>query len=747
MLSLGVSLLASLAGAGGAHAAGPPQILSTAVDGVTATSVTLRGSVNPNGAVTTYRFEYISEAAYEANLDAKPPREPFAGASLAPIGGSGGLDSGNAPVSASQPIRSLPAATSYMYRLSVSHSAEAPVLSVARPFGTEEATNSFELLDHRGWEMVSPIEKDGGAVQPPGAVSDGGVFQAASQGGSFTYSSADSFGTGSAGTPAGSQYLAARGGAGWESTNITTPLLSGSYGSDPDGVPYQLFSSDLGSALLSNGERCRGVAGGECPVANSPLPDTDAPDGYRDYYLRGAGQFQSLLTAADLSHSALGSDEFELRLVAATPDLAHVLLSSCAALTATATESPVAGGCDEADQNLYEWSGGQLTQVNLLPGDAVGSPGARIAAPAGAISADGTRVYWTEAGNLYLREGGQTRQVDAAQGGGGEFQVASSDGKTAYFVDGDDLYRYSAATGTATSLATGVEGVLGASEDGLTVYYLTSAGLFIRSGLTNTEIASAADAVDYPPATGAARVSGDGKHLLFTAAAELTGYPNEGASEVFLYGPPPGGGPATLSCVSCNPTGEAPEGGASVPGARANGVGPLAVDAYKPRALAASGNRVFFESADALSSRDSNHRTDVYEWEAAGEGTCTRAGGCVQLVSGGNGPDASVLLDADSDGSEAFFFTTASLYPLDPGVGDVYVARIGGGIAVPEQPIPCNADACQSLPEAPEDPVPPTLVAGLGNPRLKIAGARHPKHRKKKGHRTAKHHVHKGHRR
>lgn len=115
------------------------------------------------------------------------------------------------------------------------------------------------------------------------------------------------------------------------STNVSTPLLSGSYGSEPDGVPYQLFSTDLGLALLSNGERCCGQAGGECPVANPPLPGPRAPTGNRDYYLRSAsGRFQSLLTTGNLAHTALGPAQFGLLLVVATPDLGHVVLSSCA---------------------------------------------------------------------------------------------------------------------------------------------------------------------------------------------------------------------------------------------------------------------------------------------------------------------------------------------------------------------------------------------------------------------------------
>ena len=69
----------SMFSAGRAMAA-PPQISSTAVTSVTATSVNLVGQVNPKGLATDYRFEYLTLAAYQANLGAQPARDPFAGA-------------------------------------------------------------------------------------------------------------------------------------------------------------------------------------------------------------------------------------------------------------------------------------------------------------------------------------------------------------------------------------------------------------------------------------------------------------------------------------------------------------------------------------------------------------------------------------------------------------------------------------------------------------------------------------------
>ena len=730
-----LALAGPLAAASPALAAGPPQVASAWVTDVTASSANLRALINPNGLNTTYRFEYIDEASYEANLGAQPPRDGFFGAAKAPPSGATGIGAGTSEIEVLQHLSALAPLRAYRYRPVATNSA-GTTIGPARALGTEAASSAFSLPDGRGWEMVSPVDKNGGDIPAPGSLFGGGVFQAAAGGGSLTYSSAFAFGTGQAGSPPGSQYLAVRSGGGWATQNITTPLLSGSYGDRPDGVPYQLFSSDLERALLANGERCRG-SDGECPVANPPLPGSGAPAGFENYYLRSDSDFAALLDAADLSGPALAAERFGLSLAGASPDLSHVVLSSCSALAPGAREAPSPGACDPAEQNLYEWSAAGLALLNLEPAATESTPGASLAAPAGAISDDGSRVYWTAGGSLYLREAGATKAVDAAQGGEGTFEVASGDGSVAFFSEAQHLFRYVAASGVATDLTPsgGVLGVLGASADGSSVYYQTNGGLQRwRQGETSS-LAAGADAStpgSYPPATGSARVSADGEHLLFSSVASLTGYDNAGVQELFLYGPPPGGGAPQLLCVSCNPTGERPRGPASVPGVRPNGDGPTALAAYKPRVLLADGSVVFFDSADSLAIQDTNGEADVYQWRAQGSGGCARSGGCIGLISSGRSGLASSLIDASGDGTDVFFRTESSLVADDPGSFDIYDARVGGGFPPMPRPIPCNGDACQSLPAAPDDPTPGTLVENGGNPPLRFPKASKKKSGKKK---------------
>jgi hypothetical protein len=655
-----------------------PQIEATYVTDVTATSANLRAEISPGGASTTYRFDYLTLAAYRANEEAG--KDPFTGASKAPLSGSASAGAGSVAVTVTQHLTNLKPLTLYRFRAVATNAEGTATSDPVRSFGTEAPTNVFRLLDNRAWEQVSPLDKNGGEIQAPEAIFGGGVFQAASNGNSLTYSSADSFAS-PQGAPAGSQYIATRSASGWQTENVTAPLEAGGYGDHPDGVPYQLFSTDLARAIMLDPRRC---AGG-CP---------------RSYSVRES-QSGSTTTSPELAG---------LRFEGASTDLRLAVLSS--------------------PEGLYRWSEAGFELLSA-------APGAALAASAGAISTDGNRGYLTQGGDLYLSEGAQTTQVDEAQGGGGEFQTASEDGRFAFFAKAEHLYRYDADSESSTDLTPtgGVLGVLGASADGSKAYYQDAAGLFLWEGGATEEVApgpNAAAPSNYPPATGTARVSPDGAHLLFLSQAELSGYENNGFLEAFLYGPPPGGGAPTLACVSCNPTGERPEGSASIPGAISNGQLPTATRAYKPRALSDDGQRAFFESADDLAIQDSNNEVDVYEWEAQGKGSCAREGGCTGLISNGRGAGRSTFIDASTDGSSAFFLTDASLAFGDAASYDLYVAREGGGFPAPPNVIPCVGDACQALPEAPEDPTPGTLVPNSGNPARRFTKAKEPRGHKPK---------------
>ncbi|HET9152756.1 MAG TPA: hypothetical protein VFN85_01410 [Solirubrobacterales bacterium] len=663
--------------------AAPPVIKATWATEVTASSFRARAILATEGLTSTYRFDYLPLSAYEANLRAG--HEGFLGALHSPIGVEAKVLGSPSDEEVAQRVAGLSSEVAYRYRI-VARNASGETVGPDRTVTTQEEAPTFELAEGRGWEMVSPVDKNGGQIARPESLFGGGDFQAAEQGGSVTYGSAFSF-AGARGAPGASQYVSVRTPSGWTTQNVTLPTEAGAFGAEPDGSPYRIFSSDLSKALALT--RLNAFALLAMPAA-TPLDSMSGP---------------------------------ALTFAGATGDLSQTVFSE--------------GG------NLYRRSAGAWVAINIEPGDTAPTPSAELASQgANAISADGTRIYWVDhEGALMLRDSNRTVEVDPE----GAFQVASSDGSIAYFTKGGHLYRFALATEASTDLTPsgGVAGVLGASADGSYLYFQDGSGVELWHQGAITPVAPGASAAapsDYPPAAGTTRVSADGQSLAFLSQEDLTGYEGLGASELYLYQ----ADSSRLLCVSCNPTGSRPLGPTTIPGAVANGE---EVVAYRPRVMIGEGTRLFFDSGDALIAKDTNGKPDVYEWRAQGVGGCQRQLGCQGIISSGKAADASTFVDASADGTDAFFLASDSLVESDPGGLDLYDARIGGGFPVPPKPIPCIGDACQPLPPEPEDPTPGTMFIGSeGNPELHLPGrTKKKKHRRHhRHHHRTRHHKHAG---
>ena len=251
-------------------------------------------------------------------------------------------------------------------------------------------------------------------------------------------------------------------------------------------------------------------------------------------------------------------------------------------------------------------------------------------------------------------------------------------------------------------------------------------------------------------------MSADGGVLLFRSHERLSAYDNEGMAELYRYD----AGAKELGCVSCNPTGEAPSGSARLGSIGLTAFAPEAVPSYVlPRNLSADGKRVFFESTDALVANDTNAAggcdpegsaffpfrscQDVYEWEAAGSGSCeaaTQAGGCLYLLSSGTTPKGSFFADASLSGDDAFIATRSGLVLQDQDqLQDVYDARVGGGLASQNQPPApeCESpDGCHGAPSPqPAAATPPSAAfSGPANKKHAHKGAKKRKHAKKHKH-------------
>jgi hypothetical protein len=451
------------------------------------------------------------------------------------------------------------------------------------------------------------------------------------------------------------------------------------------------------------------------------------------------------------------------------------------------------------------------------------------------LSADGTGLYFTagETGQLYLRRnplaaqsamsGPQcieankacTIRISAPEEGVSDpgtpaaFVGASSDGSIVYFLDhgklttdatggsGYDLYRYEVHSGTLTDVTRDVadkkgarvEGVLGISTDGNTVYFVAAGQLSgdagqAPSGETNLYVLEGnqidritrlgmggeldkEEWLNWTPRSNLpggdqvarlSRVDGGGRVLVFRSTRQLTDYRNHGVAELYRYQLGSG-----LSCISCSPTGQAPSGPAGIQEIPGIGVHNAPNSSIVTRNLSEDGRRVIFDSGDQLVPGDENNVNDVYEWEVPGKGSCTAGsraysaenGGCLFLISSGAkdaGP--SWFGDADKEGENVFFFTEKPLVAQDRDrLVDVYDAKVGGGIAAQEAspPAPCREEA-GCMPQAAGEPStssprsPGTTGTNvISPPRCKRGAVRRhgkcvPRHKNKHRKRKAHHH-------
>jgi len=710
-----------------------PKVEEEYATDVAASSATLEAKLNPQGHDTTYLFEYGPTSGYGSSTPE--------------------MDAGTAIQLVQAHPQDLLPASIYHYRLVASNS-EGTTDGPDQTLTTQSLGSTLRLLDGRQWELVSPQDKHGAGILPKPF--EGGLVQAAEDGSGISYLATESIEASPEGNraPEMAQILAKRVPAGWSNQTIDTPneeihgLAVGTRGE------YRMFSPDLSLAAIE-------------PHSPTPLAATATE---RTQYLRDQAACQARLNSCftplltpedtlpgtkwDPNPTFLFSD---VRFVAASSDLKRIMLHAEVALTAGASE-----------KGLYEWSNGQLQFVSILPENEGGTPvdanlGDRSNNVTNAISSDGSRIVWSHEGGLYMRdvERGETVRLDP---GGAEprFEIASSDTSRVFFTEKgalpeeDALYVCEMAEVAGKLVcdrsqvaAGGVIGTVGASSDGTSVYFAANGVLAAGAEPGNCGLGPFCNVylaqlkgnvwslrfVASPTAKTltregtlrkqAARVSSDGRFLVFMTYRSLTGYDNRDAvsgerdEEVFLYDAVS----EKLFCVSCNPTGARPSGwfdrsslepplvdstgvwteswlAANVPGWSNFD---LEHALYQPRYLSDSG-QVFFNSSDALVPQDTNGQQDVYEYEPDGVGGCARGGGCVQLVSGGGSGEESVFLDASASGGDVFFLTSARLVAQDQDTAyDLYDARVCSSSAPcvqpPAPPLLCmTGDACKAAP-------------------------------------------------
>jgi hypothetical protein len=469
---------------------------------VSARGAVLRARLDPLGAPARWWIEYGASAAYGRST----AKETLAG--------------GFGAITVSSLRDGLEPGRTYHYRFVASDEREVEeggetltrpfiVHGPDRTFTTQTSGLGFALPDGRAWEMVSPPNKYGARIlgSPVGAI------QAAAGGDAVAYLSRGSVEA----RPEGnrslelSSVLSRRGAGGeWGSEDISPQHHAVSGLQLGGGLEYKIFSLDLSLALMDQREAGTLLS----PAASertSYLRANTEPPAFTPL-VTGVPGFANVPPGTEFGGG--GSSVPGVQVKDATADLGHVVLNSAVPLSAGA--APLA---------LYMWHAGALQPASVLPageGGAVvnGEVGSSRRSIRGALSADGSRLFWTsKAGDaLYVRDfaRGETARLDVEQEGAfgtGDaapvFWGADTTGAVALFTDtrgltadasetGADLYRCEVRVSggelgcdvtnlTAENAESGESGEtlgipLGVSADAARVYFVARGALDARPG-------------------------------------------------------------------------------------------------------------------------------------------------------------------------------------------------------------------------------------------------------------------------
>lgn len=611
----------------------PLEILEAWASEPTTDGARLSARVDPLGLPTSGFFEYVDQETFEADGFAEAKQVPDV------LDGASPLDFGSGAASArSVSLGGLVPGRTYRYRLVADDpllpspvlGSEGAVRPFAKPAQAPCRNDEFRsgagalLADCRAYEMVSPLDKNNGDIVPLGEFTTNvpaALNESSVSGGRVSYTTATAFGD-TQSAPFSAEYVAERGGDGWESHSIDSPK-SNPVVDIPTQIQteFRLFSPDLCEVWQRT-------------VADPPLT-ADAVAGYPNIYRRtdqscgGAPDYEALTTVTPPDTNGEHYSLLELQGVSADDGVAVYAAPDNLAVGAAPQPVSCTNIGESCQLRLYEKRPGQEPKfVCFLPdGEALG---ASCGAGSGgdqdgknlygnehnAISTDGQRIYWSGGGKVYLRvDGTETLAVSAA----GEtlsgtsastFLGASSDGATAVFLTEKaggavaDLYEFDEQSETTKLIAHKVVGFAGMSEDGSRVYFASTevlttepnstgrkaqAGepnLYLAEGestrfvatLTKAELETPFSAVRLEPIQRMSRVGGgaDGSRLAFITTTSPTGYDNTDVSspegcgeahpqgicdaEVFLYDATTNEGKGRLVCVSCNPSGARPVG-------------------------------------------------------------------------------------------------------------------------------------------------------------------------------------------
>ncbi len=636
-----------------------------------------------------------------------------------------------------------------------------------------EGAAASQLPDGRAYELVSPAEKHGGFVNefkifssPSGdAVAYASPFAFVGEPTSYLFYNA---------------YAASRTATGWSTVPLNP--AQGPNDVDPSGSPptlelqtflggdplqpifdttFGLNPSDVDGNLID--VYARNPSSGAFTWDSSPEAGVKTTP--TSAFFAGASSTGSLIAwQATTPLATNDTHEFGEELYATTAghtELVGILpgniVPKCGAMFADGINSEEANSIEglnafggetrnaispDGHQIIFSSPDWGISQTHLL-GKLPGEPDPSCAVP--------RQVYARINGTTTIQISAPQRAVPDPNGEqSADYMGASADGSRIFLISSQELtnddtthapelYEYNMTSGVLTRISAGnsgvaegnVDGIAGISSDGEHIYFAAH-GEPLAPGATSGEeamylyehghttlVSMVPDAerdLSHPqsifgggPAQRNTDSTPSGGVLVFVSGENLTGEDQTHRAELYRYSALD----ASLICVSCNRTTAKPVGEVAFP------VSEQAFNSPAINVMNESGSEVFFQTNDGLVPLDGNHRADVYEWEAAGSGSCTATSteysaslaGCQYLISDGRDTADATLGDVSPDGANVFFTTWDSLTQEDRDLNrDVYDARIGGGFSRPETSVPCSADGCQG----PASQGPSRIVPGSG---------------------------------
>lgn len=545
----------------------PPQILSQYARSVDADSAELQAEINPNfWNDTTYYLEYGTAPCSQGGCAAKPTQPASLTAKVT-----------KARVkTAAVRLEGLQPGITYHYRFVTASGGGGPVVGPDRSFTTFHkdraeqscpANEAFRtgpsaaLPDCRAYEMVTPLDKDGGDIRVLGQFTTGTpatVDESSTDGERLAFGTFHAFGDAES-APYTSQYVAARGAGGWASHGISPPheRLIFHQGILLDNE-LNALSPDLCEAWFR--------------TFSEPALAPGAVVGYSNLYRRtdeecGGPGWEALTTVEPPNVAPAYYTALELAGLSADGQAAIYISSDSLPGSGAPAETCAESGCP-GPRLYFRRTGEALPHfVCVLPdtsatactaGSSRGGAGLlRFGNFQGALSEDGERVFWSQAfpgvSPLYVREHPDQPQSALAHGAAkGTGNLTEGSDKVTALTAAEGKAEFTTGSATATLLETKVGRfvagqtvtALGKVPAGTTIKAVSGQALTLDKNATSSgtqtisskgpmpfEVGQAITGKGIPPKTTILEAKAGELKLSKTASANGTGVPLSAVSD------------------------------------------------------------------------------------------------------------------------------------------------------------------------------------------------------------------------